>query len=104
MVKIGVNLYSEPQEGKEYIITGATEKTIKTNDGEKDAIVITMISDRKSDKIVYSVTLWLSDNASLFSKLGSFINALGNDTDEYENKRIKIISWQNKNREIEVMS
>ena len=103
VVKIGVELYSEPKEGEEYIITGAVEKTIKTNDGEKPAIVVSMVSNERTDKTNYSVTLWISDNASLFSKLGSFVSVLGNDTDKYENKRIKILCWQPKQREIKVL-
>jgi len=59
----------------------------------------------KNDDKNYSLTLWLTDTASSTSKLGSFITAFDSiNTDTWLEKVIKIIKWQDKDREIEVLS
>ena len=59
----------------------------------------------KNDNKSYSLTLWLTDTASSTSKLGSFVTAFDSvNTDDWLEKVIKIVKWQDKDREIEVLS
>lgn len=105
MVEIKSELFAEPKEGQSYDIKEAKEITVKSSDGKNEypAISVVMLSTDKTDKSKYTVTLWLTDNASSTSKLGSFMLALGNDTDKWLGKTIRIRSWRNKIREIEVV-
>jgi len=47
--------------------------------------------------------LWLRDNVGQKSKLGAFIIALGDDTDNWVGKKIVIKTWQSKARAIQVL-
>jgi hypothetical protein len=47
--------------------------------------------------------LWLRDNVGQKSKLGAFIIALGDDTDNWVGKKIVIKTWQSKVRAIQVL-
>ena len=47
--------------------------------------------------------LWLRPVVGSRSKLGAFIAALGNDTDKWVGKKVKIITWRHRNREVKVV-
>lgn len=47
--------------------------------------------------------LWLRPVVGSRSKLGAFIAALGNDIDKWVGKKVKIITWRHRNREITVV-
>jgi hypothetical protein len=44
--------------------------------------------------------LWLRETVGNTSKLGAFVSVLGDDTDNWIGKRIRIVSWTPKNRQI----
>jgi hypothetical protein len=48
--------------------------------------------------------LWLRQVAGKKSKLGAFVTALGNNTDNWVNRRIRIVAWRDKNREIQLVT
>jgi len=54
-----------------------------------------------NDHIV--VTPWLRETVGRKSKIGAFILALGNDTDQWIGKVIIFRRWESRNREIEVV-
>lgn len=60
-----------------------------TLDGGKDALL--------------ALPLWEREIASPSSKLGAFLDKLGNETDAWINKVIIFKSWTEKKREIEVV-
>jgi len=51
----------------------------------------------------HAAMLWLRDNVGQKSKLGTFIIALGDDTDNWVGKKIVIKTWQSKARAIQVL-
>lgn len=105
MVEIKTELFSKPKQGQRYVITEAEQRNIDIgNNQKKQAISIEMKSTDTTDTNLYTESLWLSDTASSTSKLGSFIVALGNDSDKWIGKTIYFREWSNKNREIEVVS
>lgn len=114
MPKINQKL-SEPQkditESETYIITKAEQVT--TDKSKWEAIKVTMKSTNANDENEYATMLWQSDTIPTNSKLGSFVDAFnvflkddnaGYDTDNWLNHKIKVKTWRNKNREIEVIS
>lgn len=102
MVEIKVNLYAEPKENETFEVLSVEEKDIETQDGLKPAIQVNLKPQVETD-VKYSVTLWLSDNASMTSKLGAFTVALGNNTSKWIGKKIYFVSWEYSNREIKVV-
>jgi len=104
MVEIKTELFAEPKEGQTYVIEKAGMKQVKTSNKTYDAIGVEMHSTDKLDKNLYSLTLWMQDTASSNSKLGSFLVALGNNTESWVGKTIRVRTWRNKEREIEVLS
>ena len=104
MVEIKTELFSKPKKGDKYVITKAEEKDIDIGSGQmRLAISVEMKSTDKTDTKLYTESLWLADTASSTSKLGSFLVALGNDTEKWIGKTIKIREWSSRDREIEVM-
>jgi len=55
----------------------------------------------KDEKI--ALALWLRSTVGKKSKLGSFVVALGDNTDNWIGKHIRFISWIERKREIEVV-
>ena len=114
MVNLKTELFAEPKEGIKYTISSVKEVTIKDRaNKEYEALRVVMVSSDKDDKTVYSLTLWLTDEASSTSKLGSFISGFrdffkgkedANDTDTWLEHTIQVKRWRNKEREIEVLS
>lgn len=56
-----------------------------------------------ADKRNYAVTLWTSDTVSASSKFGSFLAVLGNNTDDWLHKWIRVTNWQNRLCEIQLV-
>lgn len=105
MVEIKTDLFSKPKKGGKYEILKAEETIVKDERQHKEypAISIVMKSTDKTDKNVYTESLWLADTASSNSKLGSFLVALGNNTDNWVGKTVLFREWSNRDREIEVI-
>ena len=112
MPKIATTFFTEPKEGKQYIITEAKEATVKIEEQETQTIRVVLKSTNEQDKTVYSTSLWLSDSASATSKLGSFVEAFAlffkgvkdaYETDNWLNHTVEIVSWKERQREIEVI-
>jgi len=114
MTKLDVKL-SEPQkdivELETYIIQKA--EAVTTDKSKWEAIKVTLESTNPKDENEYATMLWQSDTIPSNSKLGSFIDAFnvflkddnaGYDTDNWLNHKIRVKTWRNKNREIEVIS
>jgi len=94
-----INVYQklpEPVEGKEYTIT-----KVEQGKGAFGEYIRVTLED--NDKNQYSTALWVKDTVSAKSKAGAFAIALGNDPATWEGKRIKIISWTAKNRQIQAI-
>ena len=94
-----INVYQklpEPESGKEYTIT-----KVEQGKGQYGEYIRVTLKD--SDEKEYSTALWVKDTVSAKSKAGAFAIALGNDPQEWEGKRIKIISWTAKNRVIQAI-
>jgi hypothetical protein len=47
--------------------------------------------------------LWTREIAGTKSKLGAFVAALGDDTDKWIGKKVKIVKWRSGDREIQVV-
>lgn len=85
-------------EGKEYEI--ASVEQVKTQLRGLDGLRVTCV-DQDGEQA--TTMLWLRDTVSANSKLGAFITALGNNTDDWEGKIIYTRFWRDRNREIEVV-
>jgi hypothetical protein len=55
------------------------------------------------NKREYATMLWFRDTVGPRSKLGAFIVVLGTDISKWVGKKIKIVSWTDRNREIMVV-
>jgi hypothetical protein len=51
----------------------------------------------------YAEMLWIRPRTGVKSKLGAFISVLGNNTDTWVGKLIKIVKWTAKEREIQLV-
>ena len=60
--------------------------------------------EKSKDGADHAEMLWTRAETGTTSKLGSFITALGDDTDVWVGKWIKVLRWAAKDREIEVVS
>ena len=103
MPKIDVEIAEqlpEPLEGHTYQIK-ETELFTSQVRGYKGLRVA--MTDLEGDTEVVAA-LWTRDIAGEKSKLGAFIVALGNDTDTWNGKKIKILKWRSGDRQIEVVT
>jgi len=97
--KTKINVFEklpEPESGKEYTIT-----KVEQGKGQFGEYIRVTLKDNEEKE--YSTALWIKDTVSAKSKAGAFAIALGNNPEEWEGKRIKIISWTAKNREIQAI-
>jgi hypothetical protein len=62
--------------------------------------------DKKAsnDGADHAEMLWVRPQVGTTSKLGCFIDALGDDTDVWVGKWVKVLRWAQKDREIEAVS
>ena len=103
MPKINVEIAEqlpEPLEGHTYLIHDAELFTSQVR-GYKGLRV--PLTDQTDQTEVIAV-LWTRDIAGEKSKLGSFISVLGNDTDNWNGKKIKILKWRPGERQIELVT
>ena len=101
MPKINVEIAEqlpEPIEGKTYTIT-ETELFTSQVRGYKGL----RVSMTAEDGTQVVAALWTRDIAGEKSKLGAFITALGNDTDNWIGKKVRVVTWRPGDRKIEVI-
>jgi len=91
MPKIDVKIAEtkpEPYAGLVAKITNA--EVIETQRQHFNGIRVSLV-DKEGNE--YATMLWLRDTVGQRSKLGAFITALGDDTDEWIGKWIRFVSW-----------
>jgi len=88
----------EPIEGTIYTIRSAD--IITTQVKSYKGIRVTMTDQNNKEA---TTMLWLREVAGEQSKLGSFIKALGDDTDAWVSKKIRFATWRPSTRRIEVI-
>jgi hypothetical protein len=125
MVKInqGISNFVEIETGEQYKIVNVSETTNKGFKGVSIEFKPKVIT-QENEKIQYQITAWLGQNDTVGtrSKLGCFISAftdyyerktegntdkaleMAQDTENWKEHQIKVISWKEKNREIKVLS
>ena len=81
----------EPKVNEVYEIVSVDEITTRNN---LTGVRVEMKAKNSLDKRDYAVTLWPSDQVSNTSKWGAFISVLGNDTDKWLHKWIRIGNMQ----------
>jgi hypothetical protein len=60
-----------------------------------------VVEDEKGNQ--YGEMLWIREQVGTRTKLGTFLTALGNDTRNWIGKKIHVITWKPKDREIEAL-
>ena len=84
----------EPKEGCSYSIE--TVEQVVTEKREYPALRVSFKDIVTGDGA--ATMLWLSNTVSEDSKLGSFLTALGNDTDAWLGKEVTLVRWREKER------
>lgn len=51
----------------------------------------------------YAEMLWMRETVGSKSKIGAFINALGRDLSKWAGKKIRIVAWRPRDREVVVV-
>ena len=103
----------EPTEGQVYRITSVKE--VKTAVQGYAAYRVSLEPEKRKtdDTNVYASMLWSREAAGIKSKLGAFLAAFldftgdedaAADTDNWLNHTIRIIKWQPKDRQIQVLT
>jgi len=88
----------KPTEGQIYTIMSVEVFTSPVRSYKGIRVAMT---DRDNKAI--GETLWTREVAGEKSKLGSFLKALGKETDAWIGKHIKFVAWSQGNRKIEVV-
>lgn len=108
MIKTELINEKDIEVGKDYVIIDVSDFTSPKNDkGYK----VTLNSTNPKDKQVYSSILWIRPKVGLNSKLGAFICALSEfsedgdlvpnyNTDTWLNRKIHVDKWTEKNRKV----
>jgi hypothetical protein len=89
----------EPKENETYTITEV--ETFTSQVRAYKGLRVTMVTANNETAVS---ALWLREVAGKKSKLGSFLTALGTNTDNWVNKRIRFVAWRDKNREIQLVT
>ena len=84
--------------GKKYVIASVEEFTSDVN--HYKGIRVTLVDD---DGQASTSALWLGDVVNRASKLGAFIDSLGDDTDNWSGRIIQFETWTAKARKIRVL-
>jgi hypothetical protein len=81
----------EPKVNEVYEIVSADDFTSRNNN---EGVNIEMKSKNNNDQRIYGLMLWLpnSDSISALSKWGAFASVLGDDTDKWLHKWVRIIT------------
>jgi len=88
----------EPVPNRVYMIKAV--ETVRTMRRDLNALRVTL---RDMDSNEYVTMLWLREAVGPSSKLGAFISALGKNPKQWIGKKIKIINWSQRAREIQVV-
>jgi hypothetical protein len=99
VVKIGVKLSSQVEglkEGEIYTVLGAEQ--IRTDVQGFNGVRVTC---RSADGGEVAEMLWIRPIVGERTKLGAFVKVLGPDTDGWIGKKIKVLKWERRNRQIE---
>ena len=116
MVKLNTELADnvEPVEGEKYTILSASSEKSAVQQFPGIRVEFEPLKRRADDEESYATMLWTRERAGIYSKLGAFINAFmeffgddeakAKDTDNWINHVIKIDSWKEKKRHINVES
>ena len=100
-MKINTQLADEvpkPIEGQTYTIRKVEAVTTQVR---QFAGIRVELKGRGDEEVVE--VLWMREVAGANSKLGSFMTALGKDTDKWIGQKIKFVKWGERNRQIEVV-
>ena len=99
-MKYNTDVSYEPRVNEEYNIISVDEVTTRNG---LQGVRVELTSKNTLDKRSYGVTLWPSSQVSATSKWGAFIVTLGNDTDKWIGKHIRIFSLESRKCEIAIV-
>lgn len=99
-------LDTEVREGADDVVEGVAYEIINVEDVDTEVqgykgIRVSLLTEKA---IEGNVMLWKRKVTGTGSKLGVFITVLGNNTDKWMHKWVKMVSWQDRKRELEVVS
>jgi len=78
-----------------------TAEVLKTAVSGYDGVRVTVEEAGTGEK--YAEMLWIRGFVGLKSKLGAFISELGDNTDSWVGKTIRIVRWKEKDRQIQIV-
>jgi len=82
------------------VLTIKSAEIVKTQQRGFEGVRVTAVDDAGNE---YAEMLWKRSSVGAKSKLGCFIAVLGKNTDAWIGKRIRIIRWSEKDREIQLV-
>ena len=100
MPEYGTQVTYEAKKGAIYEIQSAEEITTRNN---LSGVRVELKAQDKHDLREYAVTLWPSSQVNSTSKWGSFCAVLGSNTDNWLHKWIRIVNWQDRQCEIQLV-
>ena len=89
----------EPIEGHIYKITETELFTSQVRSYK--GLRVAMTDEAGGAQVV--AALWMREIAGEKSKLGAFVSVLGDESDSWVGKKIKVVTWRPSNRKIEVL-
>ena len=102
----------EPKEGRTYVVTEVEERKTDVQGFVGQRVKFEPTERKADDDEDYATMLWSREEAGVKSKLGSFMAAfldylgdedLAFETDNWVGCTIRIVKWQPRDREIEVI-
>jgi hypothetical protein len=81
-------------------LTIKAAEIVKTQQRGFEGVRVVAVDDAGNE---YAEMLWKRSSVGASSKLGCFIAVLGKNTDNWIGKKIKIVRWVEKDREIQVV-
>ena len=101
MPEIDVELAEQlPRFSAGQVLTIKSAEIVKTQQRGFEGVRVIAVDDEGNE---YAEMLWKRSTVGASSKLGCFIAVLGKNTDAWIGKRIRIVKWMEKNREIQVV-
>jgi len=103
--KMSPKLNTQVREGADDIVEGiayqiTSVEEITTDVQSLTGVRVTVTSQKGEEG---NTVLWKRPVTGTTSKLGVFITMLGDDTDKWLNKWIKFVTWQPRNRVLEII-
>ena len=98
-IKTQVIVRREPSETLEYEIVNVEEVVTAVRGLHGLRVTLKELKTNQT----FATMLWLRETVGEHSKLGAFVKALGDDTDKWIGKKIRIVSWKPRQREIELV-